>query len=164
MPSILHLKSEATVSRRFIELSGEINERMPHRIVVRATAVLNGTQIETKYSPKPVKGSNILIWGVSYKKDVADARESGALNIISILKGKGARVDFFDPYIKEIEIGGEKMRSIDYLPEKLGNYDLLIITADHSGFDYDEIAENSKLVVDTRNAIKSRRHKNVSWW
>lgn len=140
---------------RFIELAGEINEQMPHYVMTRVIWFLN-------LHKKPVRESRILIWGVSYKKDIGDVRESAVLNIIPDLKRKGANIDYFDPYVKEIKIGDEILRSIEYSPEVLKDYDLVLITTDHSGFDYDELAQKSNLVVDTRNAIKSREYKNVS--
>ena len=143
---------------RFIELAGQINEQMPHYVITRVNYILN------KKAKKPISGSKILVWGVSYKKDVADLREGAALDIIPELLNKGAEVDYFDPYIKEMKLENRNLKSVDYLPGILRNYDLVLILTDHSGFDYDEVAQNSKLVVDTRNAIKSREYNNVSWW
>jgi len=148
---------------RFIELAGEINEQMPHYVVTRVITLLNKVK-------KPVKGSKILVWGVSYKKDVADSRESAAYDVIWDLLRKGAKIDYFDPYVKRFELKNHRLKkpiilnSIKYSPKVLKKYDLVLILTDHSNFDYNEIAENAKLVVDTRNAIKSRKYKNVSWW
>lgn len=141
---------------RFIELAGEINEQMPHYIVTKVISSLNSKK-------KSLKESKILIWGVTYKKDIGDARESGAHDIISDLFKKGVKVNYFDPFVKEYRVSGKILKSIRYLPEVLKNYDLVLILTDHSGFEYEKIARKSKLVVDTRNAIKSRKHKNVSW-
>ncbi len=146
---------------KFIDLAGEINEQMPHYVVTRAITLLN------RYK-KPLKGSKILIWGVAYKKDVADTRESAAYDVVWDLLRKGAKVDYFDPCIKKFELGNHRLKepvileSIEYSPRALNDYDLVLILTDHSNFDYDEIAKNAKLVVDTRNAIKSRQYKNVS--
>jgi len=142
---------------RFVELAGEINEQMPHYVITRVNYVLNKNK-------KPINGSKILVWGVSYKKDIGDTRESAALGIIPELVKKGAEIDYFDPYIKKIGIGDKDLKTVEYSPEKLKNYDLVLILTDHSGFDYDEVAKNSNLVVDTRNAIKSRDYDNVSSW
>jgi len=139
---------------RFIELAGEINEQMPHYVVTRVIWALNS-------KGKAVKGSKILVWGVTYKKDIEDARESAASDVISDLLRKGAKIEYFDPYAKEFKLGGKTFKSIGYDPKILKRYDLVIILTDHSGFDYDEIAAGSKLVIDTRNAIKSRKYKNV---
>ena len=148
---------------RFIELAGEINEQMPHFVVTKMVSVLN-------HNKKPLNGSKILIWGVAYKKDIGDARESAALEIIPDLMRKGVSVDYFDPYIPKLEIKNGRLkkpqilRSIKYSLAKLRSYDLVLILTNHSDFDYNRLAKSSKLVVDTRNAIKSRKHKNVSWF
>lgn len=150
---------------RFIELAGEINEQMPHFAVVKANYLLNKNK-------KAINGSRILVWGVAYKKDINDSRESAAYGVISELIKKGAEVDYFDPHVKELNIrggifgkemenNGRELKSIEYRPENLKNYDLMLILTDHSGFDYEEIARNSNLVVDTRNAVKSRGNKNI---
>lgn len=140
---------------RFIELAGEINEQMPHFTVVKVNYLLNKNK-------KSINGSKILVWGVAYKKDINDARESGAHDVISELIKKGAEIDYFDPYVKKLDLKNRKeLKSIEYAPEILKNYDLALILTDHSDFDYEEIAQKSNLVVDTRNAIKSRDYKNV---
>jgi len=142
---------------RFIELAGEINEQMSHSVVTRVIWALN-------LKKKPVRDSKILVWGAAYKKDVGDPRESAIYDIVPDLLRKGAIVDYFDPYVKELKIEDRVLKSIRYSPTILKNYDLVLILTDHSGFNYDEIAKKSKLVVDTRNTIKSRKYKNVSWF
>lgn len=141
---------------RFIELAGEINEQMPHYIVTRINFVLNKHK-------KAIKSAKILIWGVAYKKDISDSRESAAYPIIDDLVKKGAKIDYFDPFVKEIKIENKILKSIKYNPKILKNYDCVLILTDHSNFDYNEIAQKSKLIVDTRNAIKNRKYKNVSY-
>jgi len=145
---------------RFIELAGEINNQMPHVVVTRVIWALN-------FNNKPVRGSKILVWGAAYKRNVGDSRESAIFDIIPDLLRKGAIIDYFDPHIPKLQLkdGFLKkpvtLKSIKYTPKILKNYDLVLILTDHSDFNYDEIAKNSKLVVDTRNAIKSRKYKNV---
>jgi len=153
---------------RFIELAGELNEQMPHYVMTKVIWVLN-------LKGKPMRGSKVLVWGVSYKKDIGDTRESAAFDIIADLARKGAKVDYFDPYVPKFEVKHRilkksiALKSVKYSPKNLKKYDLVLILTDHSdstsspqaGFNYDEIAKNSKLVVDTRNAIKSRKYKNV---
>ena len=145
---------------RFIELAGEINEQMPHAVVTTVIWVLN-------LKNKPVRRSKILVWGAAYKKDIGDPRESAALDIIPDLLRKGAEVDYFDPYVPKLQLKDSflikpvTLKSIKYNSGILKKYDLVLILTDHSNFDYDEIVKNSKLVVDTRNAIKSRKYKNV---
>ena len=148
---------------RFIELAGEINEQMPHYVITRIISVLNQNE-------KSVKGSRLLVWGVTYKKDIADPRESAVYDVVPDLLKRGAKVDYFDPFIPKIELRNGRLsrpqvlRSIKYSPACLKNYDLVLILTDHSGFDYNELAKKSKLVIDTRNAIKLRKYKNVSWF
>jgi UDP-N-acetyl-D-glucosamine dehydrogenase len=148
---------------RFIELAGEINEQRPHYVVTKAISALNKKN-------KSVKNSKILIWGAAYKKDIADSRESAIYDIAHDLIGKGSKVCYFDPYVKEIVLNKKqkfgkifKLKTIKYSPFIFNKYDLVIILTDHTGFDYEKIAKESKLIVDTRNAIKSRNHKNVYW-
>lgn len=139
---------------RFIELAGEINEQMPHFVITRVIWVLN-------LKKKSVRGAKILIWGMSYKKDISDTRESASHDIVFDLLRKGARVAYFDPYIGNFSANGRTLKSINYIPSKLKNYDLVLVLTDHSGFDYEQLARKANLVVDTRNVIKSRKHKNV---
>ena len=95
--------------------------------------------------------------------------QSSAYDIIYDLLRKGAKVDYFDPYIKKFEISNPQLKkpiilkSVKYSPEIFKKYDLVLILTDHSGFDYEKFPEKSKIIFDTRNAIKSRKHKNVSW-
>ena len=147
---------------KFIDLAGEINEQMPHYVITKVIWALN-------LKGKPIRGSKILVWGVSYKRDIGDTRESAAYDIIADFIRKGAKVDYFDPFVPKLRIEHRilkkpvVLKSIKYSTEKTKEYDLVLILTDHSGFDYDKVAKNSKLVVDTRNAIKSRKHKNVFW-
>jgi UDP-N-acetyl-D-glucosamine dehydrogenase len=149
---------------RFIELAGEINEQMPYYVVSKTIYALNGAK-------KAINGSKILIWGVAYKKDINDVRESAAVDVISNLLRKGAKVDYFDPLIPEFRIAAGNfmldnkdavlIRSIENGMQNTKDYDATIILCDHSGFDYDELAKLAPIVVDTRNAIKSREYLNV---
>jgi len=145
---------------KFIELAGEINEQMPHYVMTKVVWVLN-------LNRKQVRGSKVLVWGVSYKKDIGDTRESASFDIVADLTRKGAKVDYFDPFVPKLRIEHRILKkpvvlsSIKYSLGKIKDYDLILILTDHSDFDYDKIAKEAELVVDTRNAVKSRRHKNV---
>ncbi len=149
---------------RFIELAGEINEQMPHYVVSKTMFALNNAQ-------KPVNGAKILIWGVAYKKDINDPREGAAAEVIANLKRKGARVDYFDPHISKFTIPAGNfmlkndqpliMESIKDGPAAAKDYDAVVILAEHSGFDYDRLANAAPIVIDTRNAVKSRELNNV---
>jgi UDP-N-acetyl-D-glucosamine dehydrogenase len=130
---------------RFIELASEINSNMPLHVVRKVTSALN----EHK---KSVNGSKILILGVSYKKDIADVRESPALDIINILRDMGAEVLYNDPYVAQIEVPGGQMRSSDLDEGLLSGSDCTVIVADHASYDWPFVVDRSNLVVDTRNA------------
>lgn len=134
---------------RFIELAGEINQAMPAYIISRIVEALN------KYK-KSIKGARILIWGVAYKKDIGDTRESAGLKIISLLGKQGADLSYFDPYVPEIEVDNKKYKSIKLTNQILKNTDCLLILADHSGYDYEDLAKKVKLVIDIKNAVKTK--------
>jgi len=142
---------------RFIELAGDINSHMPEYVVERTTRALN--QIK-----KTVKGSNILVLGVAYKRDIKDVRESPALDVIKLLQNAGARVKYNDPHVPSILMNCDKMKSVRLSSSQLKKTDCVVIVTDHSDYDYDWIVKNSRLVFDTRNAckqVKSNRRKIV---
>ncbi|PKL50513.1 MAG: nucleotide sugar dehydrogenase [Planctomycetes bacterium HGW-Planctomycetes-1] len=145
---------------KFIELAGEINTAMPHYVVHRTMEALNGRK-------KSLKGSKVLVLGLAYKKDIDDVRESPSLELIELLRDKGALVDYNDPYIAETHKQRKynlKMKSKPLSAAMLRGYDVVLISTDHSCYDYKMIVKNAKLVVDTRNAtvnIKTNRNKIV---
>jgi len=146
---------EFDFSTRFIELAGEINTNMPYFVVGKVVEALN----EKK---KSIKGSRILVLGVAYKKDIDDTRESPAMELIRILKSKGAVVRYNDPFVpRAISRGkGFDMRSTRLSKAVLEKTDCVLIATDHSAYDYRWIVRNSDVVVDTRNAtagIKSAK-------
>jgi len=142
---------EYDFSTRFIELAGEINSQMPYYVVQKTVEALNEQGIS-------IKEAKILILGVAYKKDIDDARESPALRIIKLLQAKGANVLYHDPYIPLIEnlrsYHGFKMESTDLTEELLKQQDCIVVITDHSCINYKWILDSSRLVIDTRNAIK----------
>jgi UDP-N-acetyl-D-glucosamine dehydrogenase len=139
---------------RFIELAGEINSQMPEHVVRKAADALNG-------AGKPVKGSQVLLLGAAYKKDISDMRESPALDVLELLKRKGARVDYHDPHVPSLRLGGETLKSVPLTKAALKQADIVVITTDHSAFNVREIVENSRLVLDTRNATGDLAKENV---
>jgi len=141
---------------RFIELADEINSSMPHYVVDKITNILN----EKK---KPMKGSNILIIGITYKKDINDIRESPALEIISSLVEKDAHVQCHDPLVSDFEVdGGKKISTVKLTKDNISSSDMVVIITDHSDIDYKFIIDNAKLVFDTRNALKDFKNaKNI---
>jgi UDP-N-acetyl-D-glucosamine dehydrogenase len=136
---------------RFIELADDINTRMPHYVVSRIGDVLNEVC-------KSLKGSKILVLGIAYKSDTNDIRESPALEVIHHLQAKGSEVFFHDPFITEVP----GLQYTDLTERMLNWADCVVITTSHSVYDYRWIVEQSKLIVDTRNAtrdVKKAREK-----
>jgi UDP-N-acetyl-D-glucosamine dehydrogenase len=136
---------------RFIELAGEINTSMPQFVIDRVIEALND-------QAKPVKGSKIGILGIAYKKDVDDHRESPSFRLMELLIARGAEVSYCDPHVPEVPVSMRsfnvpKLTGKDMSPEYLQSLDCVLISTDHSCFDYQEILNHSKLVVDTRNAM-----------
>ena len=146
-PFYLSWKSkEAGIEARFIELAGYINGRMPEFVVEKVQHALNNAS-------KPVRGSRIHILGIAYKRDIDDVRESPALDIILLLQRLGATVTFSDPHVKKIHINNSDMQAEDMLGA-VEAADCVVIITDHSGVDYSSVVARSKLIVDTRNALK----------
>lgn len=141
---------EFEISTKFIELAGEINTFMPYYVVEKAGEVLN------KFK-KSLNGSRILILGASYKKDIDDMRESPSLKLIEILREKGAKVDYNDPYIPKLPKTRRyqyDMESVELNKKNLSKYDLILLSTDHTDYNYKFITASSKLVLDTRNAFE----------
>ncbi|MCD4785152.1 MAG: nucleotide sugar dehydrogenase [Candidatus Eremiobacteraeota bacterium] len=143
---------EYDFNTRFIELAGEINTKMPYEISQMIIESLSS-------QGKCIKGAKIMILGVAYKKDIADYRESSSLKLLEILQGKEANVNYNDPHIHRVPTNGHFIESTSL--NDLGEYDCVVIATDHSLYDYDKILEESKLIVDTRNALKIRGNSKV---
>ncbi len=129
---------------RFIQLAGEINTEMPKYWVDKVQDALNE-------HGKPMKGSVVLVLGVAYKKDVDDVRESPALDIIELLRTKGAEVRFHDPYITSLHHNGHAMHGEPDLDLALEAADCVVIVTDHSAYDWKEITGRVECLVDTRH-------------
>jgi UDP-N-acetyl-D-glucosamine dehydrogenase len=141
------------VTARFIELAGELNVSMPYYVIGKVAEVLNG-------HGKSIRGSRILVLGLAYKKDVDDLRESPSIILIEQLKHQGAKVDYNDPFIPTTHKQREhdlKMKSVPLTPASLKKYDLVLISTDHTQYDYDMIVQHAKAVVDSRNATAKVR-------
>ncbi len=132
---------------RFIELADEVNTAMPEYWALQVQDALNEVA-------KPVKGSRVLVLGVAYKPDVSDLRESPALDIIHLLQEKGAEVQYHDPHVPAFHHDGMSMGSVADLDAALQEADCTVIVTDHSAYDWEHVAEQAQLVVDTRHAIK----------
>ena len=144
---------------RFIGLAEEVNSRMPEHVVQLVADGLNDAE-------KPLKGSRVLLLGVAYKKDINDVRESPALSIIDLLRAKGARVSYHDPFVSEVRFddahthgGGDPLHSTELTDDELKASDCVVIVTDHSGVNYRRVTELAPLVVDTRNALGGELRK-----
>jgi UDP-N-acetyl-D-glucosamine dehydrogenase len=131
---------------RFIDLADSINSSMPNHVVERASTALNDQS-------KAVKGSKVLVYGVAYKKNVSDVRESPAFAIIHGLMQRGANVSIMDPFVTEVDEEGVVLKAVDPNSSFAG-YDLVIIVTDHSALERDRVAKESKVVLDTRDALR----------
>ncbi len=148
------------MATRFIELAGEINMDMPHYVINRTMEALNDRK-------KSLNGAKVLILGLAYKPDIDDVRESPSLELIELLKARGAKVDYNDPYVPRTHKMREyhlQMTSKPLSARMLKGYDVVLISTNHSDYDYRWIVKNARLVVDTRNAcgkVKAGRNKIV---
>jgi UDP-N-acetyl-D-glucosamine dehydrogenase len=133
---------------RFITLADEINSGMPEFVVVMVADALNDRR-------KSVRGSRVLVAGVSYKRDIEDVRESPALDILELLHRRGAEVAYTDPFVPTLRLADSELRSVPI--SEAGQYDCVVITTDHSAVDYAALVERAQLVVDTRNATRAMR-------
>lgn len=134
----------------FIELASEINSGMPLYVVGKVIDALNEDR-------KSVNGSRILVLGAAYKRDIDDLRESPALDVIRLLQERGAEVVYHDPYVADLHYEGLDMTSVTLTEEVLSTADCVVIVTDHASYDWGWIAEHSRLIVDSRNALKDVR-------
>jgi UDP-N-acetyl-D-glucosamine dehydrogenase len=132
---------------KFIELAAEINSSMPLYVVGKVTDLLNDCE-------KAVRGSKLLVLGVTYKRDTGDVRESPALDLIRLLQERGAHVDYSDPYAPELRTDGTALHSVDLEPDALASYDCVIIVTDHGSVDYQAVLNHATAVYDSRNATR----------
>ena len=139
---------ELNYTARFIELASEINSNMPRYTVSRIMDALNERG-------KALKGSRVLVLGVAYKPDIDDVRESPALDVIALMKKKGALVSYHDPHIQQIhhEHEGWRMESVPDLMDCVRDSDAVVIVTNHSTYDYQAILAEAQFVFDTRNAM-----------
>ena len=142
---------EVGLPTRFIELAGEINRHMPEYVVRRLALAMNDRG-------KAIKDSNILILGLAYKPDVDDVRESPSFEIIEKLAALGAKVEFNDPHVSathKMRHHDLHMQSVPLSAESLKTYDCVVIATHHKAYDWQMIADNAQLIVDTRGALRN---------
>jgi UDP-N-acetyl-D-glucosamine dehydrogenase len=143
---------QAGIEARFIELAGYINGQMPHFVLDKIQHALNDAS-------KPVKGSHVHIMGAAYKRDIDDIRESPALDVMLLLRKRGAVVTYSDPHVPHLRLDGIELKS---MPEDTAAAaDCTVIVTDHSTFDYPALVERARLIVDTRNALKGHDSKKI---
>jgi len=129
---------------RFVELADAVNSAMPEHVVSVLSDALNDRSL-------PLRGSKVLVLGVTYKRDVADVRESPSLHVLSLLLAKGAEVSYNDPYIPRIEVGDRSLESVPLTDDSLAAADAVLIVTDHGCYDPSRIVRAATLIVDTRN-------------
>jgi len=137
---------------RFIELAGEVNNSMPDYVVDKIVEALNGSQ-------KSLKGSRILVLGIAYKKNVDDMRESPSVHIMEILRKKGALVEYSDPHVPVFPKMREHrfdLKSVGLSPDKVGQYDAVVLATDHDKFDYKMLQENARIIIDSRGVYRQK--------
>ncbi len=130
---------------RFIAFADQINAHMPAYVVQLLVDALNDRE-------RAVRGAGVLVLGVAYKPNVADTRDSPALEIIGMLVGKGARVAYHDPFVPSVVVNGVKFDSVPWSGPDLAGYDAVLVLTAHTGYDWTAVVEHARLVIDTRNA------------
>lgn len=143
---------EFDINTKFIELAGEINTFQPYYVVQKLIEALDA-------KGKTLNGSKILILGASYKKNIDDMRESPSLKLIEIIQNKNGLVDYCDPFVPKLPPTRKykfEMESVLLNPQAVKSYDAILLSTDHDNFDYEMIANNAQLIIDTRNAFGKR--------
>ncbi|TDB38773.1 MAG: nucleotide sugar dehydrogenase [Actinobacteria bacterium] len=139
---------EFDLHTEFIELAGKVNENMPYYVVQRLMEALNTQR-------KPLAGSRILLLGVAYKNDIDDMRESPAIKIAELLAEKEANLVYHDPYVPKFSFDGRTLESVALTEAELASADAVLVVTDHRNVDYHLVVRASRLIVDTRNALKA---------
>ena len=137
---------------RFIELAGEINSDMPHWVLGKVADALNERS-------RSIKGSRVLVLGIAYKKDVEDMRESPSVELMELLRHKGATVAYADPHVPifpKMREHNFDLHSIELTPVTLASYDVVLLATSHTAFDFPMIQEHARLIVDTRGVYLER--------
>jgi len=137
---------------RFIDLASEINSEMPALVVQRVAQALNDQR-------KSVNGSDVLVLGVAYKRDIDDMRESPALDVIRLLEEKGATVRYHDPHVQSFRENGQERRSVELTDAALADADAVVIITDHTALDYQRVMDVAGALVDTRNATAGLKRR-----
>ena len=147
---------------RFIQLAGEVNTTMPQYVVDRTLIALNARK-------KAINGSRILLIGLSYKPNVDDDRESPTYKLMDLLKGYGAEVAYYDPYVPVIRMTREHSHwagteSVEWNEKTIRDFDAVLISTNHSNINYKQLADWAELIIDTRNAMNGIKTNNGQVW
>jgi len=154
-PLYLHWKAKSFgFHSRFIKLASDLINYMPQYVVKRVNCALLRRN-------RQLKGSKILVIGVTYKRDIKDLRKSPSIDVINCLKKQGAIVSYFDPIIPFLKIKGLDLESVRLNDKKIKEFDCVIIATDHSAVDYSRLLENARLIFDTRNVFKGKYAQKV---
>ena len=137
---------------RFINLASEVNENMPRYVVEKIVYNLNKKK-------KALKGAKVLLSGIAYKKDIQDLRESPVFPMIDLLKRHEAGIHYYDPYFPYLKVEGIDLKCAKFNKKTLSSFDCVVIITDHSNIDYQVMAKNSRLIIDTRNALKDVKNR-----
>jgi UDP-N-acetyl-D-glucosamine dehydrogenase len=154
-PFYLSWKARASgFEARFIELAGHVNGHMPDHVIELVSEALNR-------QGKAIRGSRVLVLGVAYKADIDDVRESPSLDIMEKLRERGARIEYCDPHVPSIRFAGSVMKTVPFTATSLKRFDCAVIATAHKAFRYSDVLRWSKVIVDTRNALKGKRSNKV---
>lgn len=146
---------EFDFNTRFIELAGQVNLAMPYFVVENVIEAMS-------QQGKALHGARVLVLGMAYKRDIDDLRESPSLTIIELLQKRGAHVEYNDPFFPSVGHGRKYALNMTSTPlEKIPEFDCVVIVTDHSQYDFAEIVNKAKLVIDTRNATKGIKADNI---
>jgi UDP-N-acetyl-D-glucosamine dehydrogenase len=149
---------EVGMNTRFIELAGEINTKMPHYVIQKVSEGLNSVG-------KAIKGSKILVLGLSYKKNIDDCRESPSLVIIDLLMNQGAEVEYSDPHVPfapKTRKYNFNLKSIQLTKRNINKFDLFLLATDHDDFNFEKIEEENHLIIDTRGTFNKLKNESNS--
>lgn len=138
------------INSDFIQISNEVNHMMPLYIT---------QQLKRHLAPKPLASTNIIVYGVAYKPDIGDFRESASIELIHMLQLEGAGVSFHDPYVPSLHVGGHKMESVLLTEEALKKTDCVVIATNHSSLPLSFLMEHASFIYDTRNVTKGAEGK-----
>lgn len=154
-PFYLSWKARASgFEARFIELAGYVNGQMPDHVVELVAEALN-------LRGKAFRGSRVLVLGVAYKADIDDVRESPSLDIMEMLRERGARIEYSDPYVPTLQFAGRTMKSTPLTTAHLKRFDCVVIATAHKATPYGMVLRHARSVVDTRNALKGKRSPKI---